>query len=755
MNISSKFLTKSQISLLTKGPSFCPSTSGNYFELKADISEFNRKLKLREKFFDEQYIDTSIVKEKSDIEVNCSNPDLSTIINDINSLVPLQTDIKYNLSKEESNAIKELKSMNDIIIKKADKGNTLVIMDTSFYEQKLVLNDHLLTNTYEKVADNRDKKVMEELEALIKKHFDCFTKNERIYINNKTWKSSNFYVQPKIHKSKIIINRMKENNSSYLKMDPPNDLKARPIVAGPVSPTQRLSELLEKLLTPLVKYLKSYIKDDWDFLNKLPREIEYECNLYTCDIVSLYTSIPHDLGVTALKYWFDKRRDLIPTKFTKDFIIESCLFILTNNNFIFNSTLYHQLTGTAMGTKFAPPYACLVIGYLEETKLNLELRIYFNEYFSNLILEIFLRYLDDGFILWPSELDINIFINILNQLNPSISFTIEPGKKITVNGLVTEVINFLDISIILHHHNRTIETDIYYKETNTHYYLDYQSHHPNHIKNNVPYNLAKRIVVFTSNPSKEKERLKELYGWLEDCHYPPDLIKKAFHRARLQGPAPAPPTENEEILPFVTTYYNNFSHQNTVHLINNKLKYNFKERIQTVFGNTKTVLALKQPANLLRQLTRAKFTTNTISDVTQNGLFKNECNDTRCNLCKTYIQQCSSFKTANGYTWNIKCHINCRSKNVLYYLKCCSCKGKTTYTGKTNDLRQRTNNHISGCRLGDKSDKFDNHVYRCRIKNNYTHEPFFHVYAFMKLSNEDLLLQYESYLHNRGFDTMN
>ena len=41
--------------------------------------------------------------------------------------------------------------------------------------------------------------------------------------------------------------------------------KDRPIIAGPNSPTQHLSELLEKILYPLVPYLKSYIKDDWDF----------------------------------------------------------------------------------------------------------------------------------------------------------------------------------------------------------------------------------------------------------------------------------------------------------------------------------------------------------------------------------------------------------------------------------------------------------------------------------------------------------
>ena len=136
------------------------------------------------------------------------------------------------------------------------------------------------------------------------------------------------------------------------------------------------------------------------------------------------------------------------------------------------------------------------------------------------------------------------------------------------------------------------------------------------------------------------------------------------------------------------------------------------------------------------------------------GLFRFECNDTRCMLCNIYIQECSSFTTANGIKWYIKGHINCKSKNVLYYLVCCICN-KTSYTGKTNVLRLRTNNHITGCRHGNSSDKFDNHVFKCRYEHNQMSEPFFKVYVFMEIKDERLLLSYEKYLHKKGFDTMN
>ena len=60
---------------------------------------------------------------------------------------------------------------------------------------------------------------------------------------------------------------------------------------------ERLNSLLEQILTPLVSKLKSYIQDDWDFLKNLPRNLNSNFTSLTCDIVSLYTKIPQELGL--------------------------------------------------------------------------------------------------------------------------------------------------------------------------------------------------------------------------------------------------------------------------------------------------------------------------------------------------------------------------------------------------------------------------------------------------------------------------
>ena len=65
-----------------------------------------------------------------------------------------------------------------------------------------------------------------------------------------------------------------------------------------------------------------------------------------------------------------------------------------------------------------------------------------------------------------------------------------------------------------------VETGIFYKQTNTHDYLNYKSHHPKHIKDNIPYNLAKRVIIFCSKSETEKLRLNELRNLLLDCNFP-------------------------------------------------------------------------------------------------------------------------------------------------------------------------------------------------------------------------------------------
>ena len=133
-----------------------------------------------------------------------------------------------NLEPGERDALSELISLtrSNIEIKKADKSNTLVLMEKEDYKEKLVLDGHLRTETYEKSEPESNQKVYKNLVKLCSKHENCLTKAERKLILRKDWSESNFYILPKIHKSKEILEKIQRDSSEYIVMPMPQDLKA-------------------------------------------------------------------------------------------------------------------------------------------------------------------------------------------------------------------------------------------------------------------------------------------------------------------------------------------------------------------------------------------------------------------------------------------------------------------------------------------------------------------------------------------------
>lgn len=271
-------------------------------------------------------------------------------------------------------------------------------MDRDHYKEMSLsqLQDHQF---YTKLEQNEDRRTMLKIEKLTRKYQDNLTDNEIEYLTKYEVKSCNFYGLPKIHKCKNIQENVKKCNSTYIKLPRPNDLKLRPIIAGPASSAQRLSNMLNIILKPLCTKVTSYVRDNMDFLNYIPQTVPGDTILVTFDVSSLYTNIPHNLGLEAIQYWLDKHPDQIDSRFSKEFILAGLKLVLENNHFLFDDENYLQIKGTAMGTKVAPTYASLVMGYLEE-KLYSILPDIFDADFTLYIKENWKRYLDDCFIFW-------------------------------------------------------------------------------------------------------------------------------------------------------------------------------------------------------------------------------------------------------------------------------------------------------------------------------------------------------------------
>ena len=81
----------------------------------------------------------------------------------------------------------------------------------------------------------------------------------------------------------------------------------------------------------------------------------------TADIVGLYPNIPQEAGLKSLKKPLNRRREKKIT--TKD-LVKIAEFVLKNNCLEFDKSVPQQVLGTAIGTKFAPPYVGIFIDRL-------------------------------------------------------------------------------------------------------------------------------------------------------------------------------------------------------------------------------------------------------------------------------------------------------------------------------------------------------------------------------------------------------
>ena len=86
---------------------------------------------------------------------------------------------------------------------------------------------------------------------------DILTKKENECISDFIPSGGKFYCLPKIYKSKEIQKIMKETPTEYLKMPEPPIIPVRPIVGGPNCPTNKLSNLMDLILKPLVCKVES------------------------------------------------------------------------------------------------------------------------------------------------------------------------------------------------------------------------------------------------------------------------------------------------------------------------------------------------------------------------------------------------------------------------------------------------------------------------------------------------------------------
>ncbi|CAJ0957048.1 unnamed protein product [Ranitomeya imitator] len=325
INTSSYTLSPAELALLQKGLSFCPTPNWDAFQLERDLQRFYRTVRLKTHFGTLSETSESRVSPSGDVSV--ADISLASLgLRNPSTFSPPQsfhaTETFISFVDHEDN--------KSIIIKPADKGVAIVIMNRTMYSNEVQrqLSD---SNTYRAILRDPTFDIERKIRNLIRTYSPSYLL--RTYLDNHTidqntakfLSNSNpvipvFYILPKVHKSLT---------------NPPG----RPIVASTDSILSPLSIYLEKILTPLVRTTKSFLLDTGHFLSLIREHdtIPSDSLLVTIDVNSLYTYISHEKGITATRTLLQASN--MPRNSIK-FCLDLLKLVLYENFFSYEDTYY-------------------------------------------------------------------------------------------------------------------------------------------------------------------------------------------------------------------------------------------------------------------------------------------------------------------------------------------------------------------------------------------------------------------------------
>ncbi|CAJ0961379.1 unnamed protein product [Ranitomeya imitator] len=254
------------------------------------------------------------------------------------------------------------------------------------------------------------------------------------------------------------------------------------------------------------------IRDTTSALQRLDQLcLEDNMIFVTADVESLYTSIRHQDGLDAVRFFLGTGSldvDMV------ELILVLLEFLLTHNAFTFNNRIYLQLQGTAMGASCAPSYANLFLGAWEREVFQ-----------DDLIQDIghihnWMRYIDDVLFIWEGPLvGLERMIQHLNNNTKNIRLTFKYGRDI----------DFLDIKIGVGS-NGVVHTDIFRKSTSTNSFLYADSSHPISTVRGIPVGQFLRARRICSDDIKFEKEAMDLTRRFTQRGYSKRMIKRGYLR---------------------------------------------------------------------------------------------------------------------------------------------------------------------------------------------------------------------------------
>ena len=428
--------TQIECNVLNLGMKFV--VTPNVFDLREEISNlgaFANKLK------------GTLNKNVEDNIVNHQKKRINDTINAISQEVIDakydEMEIKQNLTIEEKKAIKSLQGRENIVYKKADKSNQIVVMKESDYVEKV---ERLLSD--ESTYQILDRDITPELEERTYAHI------QKAYLDGKISKT--------ICDGLLPTNSIAGKFNGLIKVHKEGN-PVRPVISQINTVSRNLSEFIDMKLKPYIEKMSSYRKDTIGVLNYL-NEINdsqilnkrEQMILLTSDIESFYTNVSlkqaqESIGAVLKRHKHDVKES--------EFIIKSLKIIYETNNFTFNNRHYIQISGMSMGSPCAPNVCSLTFFVYEEQFLK-----------DNPKFIGWIRHVDDIFSVFRGNT--RQALVALKELERT------SNLKLKTEMSKTEV-NFLDITIHFDKH-KVIQTSVYRHPAKVPVFTHAKTNQPNH-----------------------------------------------------------------------------------------------------------------------------------------------------------------------------------------------------------------------------------------------------------------------------------
>ena len=134
---------------------------------------------------------------------------------------------------------------------------------------------------------------------------------------------------------------------------------------------------------------------------------------------------------------------------------------------------------------------------------------------------LWLRYVDDVFVIWPDSSDTDAFLESLNGLSPSITFKAEEEN----NGFIS----FLDVAV--YRGSTRLSFSVFRKTLNCGSYLHSVSNHPRFIQKGVIQGFFLRAYRLC-DPNYLDTEIRTIFDTFSRLGYKNPFISSAMHKAR-------------------------------------------------------------------------------------------------------------------------------------------------------------------------------------------------------------------------------